>query len=1082
MKRETIAFVRALRKLLLPQTQCSRRLGRTRPLQYQLLESRRVFTLPATQTFAEGDAVPYNGPTVDTVNDSLSFDAFIDFAGDVDSYFLAPQFSGTYTIDVGDFGNLVDPEVAIYVASTGAQVGYNDDVSEFNDDARIIVNLVADVRYIIAVADMPGTTAGNVSISVSAPFRTGSFLLIPDVFGDATAAVTLDVPTDIDYYSITAPADATGGLLISTTGSTVNHRLALFDSAGTLLQGPLVSLAYSSALPNQEYRVAVFSSNYATAGSLILQVDFAETGAIVTNTLDAGPGSLRQAILDANAHPNVPGLPDKIIFAIPGAGTQNIALASALPVITDPVSIDGATQPGTGATPLVAIDGSALVGAIDGLRIDASGSVVRSLNIRSFPSDGIEVRGSNVLIEKNTIGTDFGGLSALGNKEYGIRIQGGANNRIDSNVISGNVVGGMAMVGDTAVNNTIANNTIGAKFGGTVALPNTGHGIIVVDSDTNEFSRNVLSGNTYSGIFIMGSATGNKVVGNSIGTQISGSAALPNGSDGVVLLSSGNQIGGNQAALRNVISGNGRAGVFINGAGASNNVVEGNFIGTAINGATAIPNAGDGVRVDNAPNNRIGSATDAAARNIISGNTGSGVTFAQAGSSGGLVVGNYIGLAANGTAALGNSRDGVTLTTGATNVQIGGSTTLAQNYISANRANGISILVNSNNNRVSRNWIGTSVTSTALGNVGSGITIQSSGNTIGGADTNFKNVVAGNAQGITVTGATAINNTIAFNTIGIDTAPNFGRGIQFLTGASRNTVGPSNTIRRNETGILVNDGSVRNRITQNAIGSNFNLGIDLLPFSGVTANDANDADTGGNLLQNTPVISAAPLLIGSEVEVVFHVTSSPTNSAYPLRVEFFVSDGSGEGAKLIGSTIYTAANFATGDKTVSFVGAATGLTAGFSKIVGTATDLNGNTSEFSAQQTIVSGGVGLTAAAPSSAKSTSVNVAAPTNSTLAVSLINFINSSGAVDGNVRIASGDTKSAKYDVNGDRTVGAIDLLLLVRGLQKNNPSKPTTPSAQQLVDRAYWDSMLGYLDIDDFMAIDAALAKSAWIKRR
>ncbi len=252
----------------------SHRIGGRRKLRFEPLETRRVLTLPATQSFAEGDLLVYNGPTVDTVNDTASFDAFIDFAGDVDSYLFAPQFSGTYTIDVGDFGNAIDPEVAVYNATTGARIAYNDDVSQFNDDAHLAVNLTADVRYVVAVADMPGTTAGNVSIVVSAPFRTGSFLLTPDSFGDATTAVTLDVPTDIDFYSITAPADATGGLTISTVASTVSQRLALFDSSGALLQGPFISIAISNALPNQEYRVAVYSDQYAAAGSLQMNVNF----------------------------------------------------------------------------------------------------------------------------------------------------------------------------------------------------------------------------------------------------------------------------------------------------------------------------------------------------------------------------------------------------------------------------------------------------------------------------------------------------------------------------------------------------------------------------------------------------------------------------------------------------------------------------------------------------------------------------------------------------------------------------------------------------------------------------------------
>ncbi len=70
----------------------SHRIGGRRKLRFEPLETRRVLTLPATQSFAEGDLLVYNGPTVDTVNDTASFDAFIDFAGDVDSYLLRHSF------------------------------------------------------------------------------------------------------------------------------------------------------------------------------------------------------------------------------------------------------------------------------------------------------------------------------------------------------------------------------------------------------------------------------------------------------------------------------------------------------------------------------------------------------------------------------------------------------------------------------------------------------------------------------------------------------------------------------------------------------------------------------------------------------------------------------------------------------------------------------------------------------------------------------------------------------------------------------------------------------------------------------
>ena len=66
----------------------------------------------------------------------------------------------------------------------------------------------------------------------------------------------------------------------------------------------------------------------------------------MTNTNDSGPGSLRQAILNANANPGL----DTITFDIPGAGVHTISPASALPAITDPVVIDGYTSRGQANT------------------------------------------------------------------------------------------------------------------------------------------------------------------------------------------------------------------------------------------------------------------------------------------------------------------------------------------------------------------------------------------------------------------------------------------------------------------------------------------------------------------------------------------------------------------------------------------------------------------------------------------------------------------------------------------------------------------------------------------------------------
>jgi len=177
----------------------------------------------------------------------------------------------------------------------------------------------------------------------------------------------------------------------------------------------------------------------------------------VTNTNSAGPGSLRQAILDANAATG----PDRIEFAIPGAGVHTITPFPPLPTITDPVVIDGYTQPGS--SPNTLADGTNAVLLIelreisntapsDGLIITAGNSTVRGLVLDGFtdnnaPNGAIILTGggSNV-IEGNFIGPDPTGAAAPGNNT-GVLVQDSAQNLIGGttpaarNLISGNGVG-----------------------------------------------------------------------------------------------------------------------------------------------------------------------------------------------------------------------------------------------------------------------------------------------------------------------------------------------------------------------------------------------------------------------------------------------------------------------------------------------------------------------------------------------------------------------------------------------------------------------------------------------------------------
>ena len=210
----------------------------------------------------------------------------------------------------------------------------------------------------------------------------------------------------------------------------------------------------------------------------------------VSNTDDHGPGSLRQAIVDANDNANVGGVPDEIDFDIPGSGLQVISPVIGLPPITDPVVIDGYTQPGSSpntvldgdsATLLIVLDGS-LDAFADGLQLYAGNSTVRGLVINQF-TIGINVSspGGNV-IEGNFIGTDATGLVDLGNTDAGIAVRDSPDNRIGGtmpearNVISGTKVSflntgqGIAITGPSSIGNLVQGNFIGTDATGTQAL------------------------------------------------------------------------------------------------------------------------------------------------------------------------------------------------------------------------------------------------------------------------------------------------------------------------------------------------------------------------------------------------------------------------------------------------------------------------------------------------------------------------------------------------------------------------------------------------------------------------------------
>jgi CSLREA domain-containing protein len=302
---------------------------------------------------------------------------------------------------------------------------------------------------------------------------------------------------------------------------------------------------------------------------------------IVNTTQDPGDGtctvghcSLREAISAAN----VTTEPDVINFAI-GSGMQTIQPTSAL-VISAPVEIDGTSQPGYADAPIIEISGLLAPAGSTGLNLTGgTGSTIRGLVLNRWQTSILLGPASSAArILGNYIGTDVAGTVDLGTGSDGIFV-----NDSDSNLIGG----------------------------------------------TGETDGNVISGNNGDGIRMNGAgATGNQVVGNIIGLDVTGTADLGNSGDGIDLndSASSNIIGGATLEHRNIISGNGSDGVEIQGGGNTGNQVLGNFIGTNPDDATGLGNGGAGVNiVDSAPGNIIGGAL----RNVIARNSGAGVAIAS---------------------------------------------------------------------------------------------------------------------------------------------------------------------------------------------------------------------------------------------------------------------------------------------------------------------------------------------------------------------------------------------------------------------------------------------------------------------
>jgi len=368
------------------------------------------------------------------------------------------------------------------------------------------------------------------------------------------------------------------------------------------------------------------------------------------------------------------------------------------------------------------------------------------------------VGGSDAVIQGNYIGTTPAGTAALANAGYGVRIVDGSNNQIGGslstamNLIAGNSSAGILLEGAGTTGTLIYGNRLGVDAAGN-RLANGASSVAVVGSaaGTQIGGRQAGEGNVIGGSFDQGIYLANtvqtKIRGNRIGTNPAGTAKSAN-HHGVFVTGSnaGLQIGGSEAGEGNQISGNNGDGIRLSSTTGAI-VIAGNLIGTDAAGAAALSNGGSGIYVSQSPGVLIGGAT-AAARNVLSGNSGLGVWVTGASSTGVVLQGNYVGPRADGQGGVGNGSGGVMVDGGAADVVVG--VAGSGNVISGNSLYGIRIS-GAQRTQVAGNLVGSRPDGkTWLGNSGAGVHLTGdvTGTVVGGSVSGSGNVVSGNTYGI----------------------------------------------------------------------------------------------------------------------------------------------------------------------------------------------------------------------------------------------------------------------------------------------------------------------------------------------
>ncbi len=599
--------------------------------------------------------------------------------------------------------------------------------------------------------------------------------------------------------------------------------------------------------------------------------------------------TLREAINAANEIPNTMGR-DEIRFKLP-SNDKAITIGDHLPTITEPVFINGHSEPAFIDKPVVEVRGNS---DTDGLIITSGNTIIKGLSITGFSRgigfEGTVTRSGQVNPVKIILTHHLSTGNVIIGNYIGLSPDGTLNGNTRGIDISNS---GFNLIGGTSPNvrNIISGNTFG---------------IHISDGIYTEVARFDSGGNsiietTYCNVVPSCASHDNLVTGNLIGTDVAGKNPVPNSEAGIVITESHeNVVGSTEIEGKNIISGNSKEGIIITGRAAHDNKIQGNFIGTDIEGIQSLPNGGNGIsliavdtrndggRYTSGGYRNIIGGTNIGEGNIISGNLQNGLLL-EDGANANLIQGNYIGTDSQASFGIGNAQNGIQISNSSFTI-IGTNHESSGNIISSNTQNGISIEKNSSATIVFNNAIGTDRSGQGtLGNHRDGVRLVDSSR---------------NMIGVQFPTSIMINRNIGpFQSGGIVLNTQFSEEFEnkidipfpFQVNTITNNVG---------NGVTVIGDSVNNTVQGNSIFDNGKLGIDL-GDNGVTRNDNDDSDVGPNHLTNYPEADMYYNSKSNQSVIRFNITNAHPNASI---VDIYTNDiadqsGSGEGKRYLGNWV-----------------------------------------------------------------------------------------------------------------------------------------------------------------------------------